>query len=130
MSSELYAGVADDDMRRHLEEMSGGGRSAVYSLAYERAARAGKSDAEAKQLAEEAERRNVFGFDYKTDKNGQPTQQGIGSENNLSINHFAALKKAEVAGREAPGTWEKAVKELWRKDAKKAAQLGLPQHRA
>ena len=45
--SELFAGVEDPDMRRYLEEMSGGGKSAVYSMAYEKAARAGKTDAEA-----------------------------------------------------------------------------------
>jgi hypothetical protein len=128
--SELFAGVEDPEMRRYLEEMSGGGKSAVYSLAYEKAARAGKTDAEARALAEEAERKNVFGFNYATDKDGQPIQQGIGSKSNPSINHYAALRKAEQQGREPPGAYEKAVKELWRTDAKKAAQLGLPQHRA
>jgi hypothetical protein len=129
MSSELYAGVADDDMRRYLEEMSGGGKSAVYSLAYEKAARAGKTDAEAKALAEEAERKNVFGFDHKT-VGGVPQQQGVGSKGNENINHFQSLRKAEQQGREAPGAYEKAVKELWKSNPQKAAQLGLPQHRA
>jgi hypothetical protein len=128
--SELFAGVEDPDMRRYLEEMSGGGKSAVYSMAYEKAARAGKTDAEACALAEEAERKNVYGFDYKTDKNGVPQQQGIGSEQNPSINHFAALRKAEQQGREPPGSYDTAVRALYKRDAKLAQSLGLHLPRA
>jgi hypothetical protein len=39
------------------------------------------------------ERRNVFGFDHKTDRNGKPVEQGVGSAGNQSRNSIEAFKK-------------------------------------
>ena len=42
---------------------------------------------------EEAKRQNVFGFDHKTDANGDPIEQGIGSAANQTRNQINAYKK-------------------------------------
>jgi len=130
MTDDAFSGIENEDMRNYLRSQAGANQSAVFTIAYRKATERGKSHDDAVLEAIEAERRNVYGYDYKTDKNGQPIQQGLGSEKNPSINHYAALKKAEQQGREAPGSWEKAVKALWRTDPEKARSLGLPQHRA
>jgi hypothetical protein len=39
------------------------------------------------------ERKNVFGFDHKTDRSGKPIEQGIGSPGNQSANSVAAFEK-------------------------------------
>jgi hypothetical protein len=41
----------------------------------------------------EAEAKAVFGFDYKTDKDGKILEQGIGSPANPSINSIRAYEK-------------------------------------
>jgi hypothetical protein len=41
----------------------------------------------------EAVRKNVFGFDYQTARNGDPIEQGIGSPLNVTANDIAAYKK-------------------------------------
>lgn len=50
----------------------------------------------------------------------------IGDKGNETKQHFDALKHAERKGHEAPGTHEKAVAELWKRDPKRAAAIGLP----
>jgi hypothetical protein len=52
---------------------------------------------------------------------------GIGSKGHETANHFAALKKAEREGYEAPGTHAAAVAELWKRDPKRAERIGLEQ---
>jgi hypothetical protein len=42
---------------------------------------------------EEGVKKNVFGHDYKTDRNGNPIEQGLGSANNQTANSIAAYKK-------------------------------------
>jgi hypothetical protein len=41
-------------------------------------------------------------------------------------NHFAALKKAERDGREAPGSYDAAVADLWRTNPALAEKINLP----
>jgi hypothetical protein len=48
----------------------------------------------------EAVRRNIFGFDHKTDKNGRPIEQGLGSPQNMTQNCIDAYKKW---GKNDPG---------------------------
>jgi hypothetical protein len=72
-----------------------------------------------------AVRDNVFGADHKTDKNGRPIEQGIGAKSRETLNHFAALKKAEASGQELPGTYDKAVAALVKRDPERAKKLGL-----
>jgi hypothetical protein len=52
---------------------------------------------------------NVFGVDFKTDRNGKPVETGIGSEHNMTIQARQALeleaaRKAEL--RQAAGLKE------------------------
>jgi hypothetical protein len=51
---------------------------------------------------------------------------GIGAKGHETANHFAALKKAESEGYEAPGTHTAAVAELWQRDPQRAERIGLP----
>jgi hypothetical protein len=74
----------------------------------------------------DAEARNVFGHDAKRDRNGNYIEQGIGSPGNLSVNHFAALLKAETDGIEVKGSYAKAVADLWKRDPARAEKLRLP----
>lgn len=90
--------------------------SAVYSLAVEKAITAAidarrpePSEAELDTTGREADRVATFGVGYRTGRDGEPLQAGIGSPGNLNGNHFAALKKAEQNGRERPGSYEKAI---------------------
>jgi hypothetical protein len=64
----------------------------------------------------------VFGVGAKRNAKGELQQMGIGSPGNESGNHFAAILKYQ--GRDAH---EKAVHEIWKRDPKRAAALGLPQ---
>ncbi len=74
----------------------------------------------------EAEALNVFGHDAKRDpKTGAFQEQGIGSRWHESKNHFDAILKYE--GREA---YEKAVAEIWGRDPRRAAAIGLPERPA
>lgn len=73
----------------------------------------------------ENERKNVFGFDYKTDRNGNPVEQGIGAPGHETANHFAALRKREAEGHEEPGTYDAAVAALWERDREHAIKIGL-----
>jgi hypothetical protein len=47
-----------------------------------------------RKLHFENERKNVFGHDYKTDKHGNPVEQGIGSASQPTENHFLAVAAA------------------------------------
>ena len=69
---------------------------------------------------------NVFGFDHKKDRQGNPIEQGIGSKGHETKNHFAALKKAEQMGLEPAGAYDRAVGEIWGRDPDRAQKLGLP----
>jgi hypothetical protein len=70
--------------------------------------------------------RAVYGHDHKVDRAGNPIEQGQGAAGHETGNHFAALKKAEAMGHELPGTYDKAVAALWKKDPDRARKLGLP----
>jgi hypothetical protein len=51
---------------------------------------------------------------------------GIGARGSETHSHFAALRKAEREGYEAPGTYDAAVAEIWSRDPKRAARIGPP----
>ncbi len=70
----------------------------------------------------EAEALNVFGHDARRDRDGNWIEQGIGSRGNETANHYAAILNYE--GREA---YEKAVAEIWGRDPRRAAAIGLPE---
>lgn len=78
------------------------------------------------QRHELAKAHNVFGHDAVKDRNGRYIEQGIGSKGHETANHFQALKKAEAMGLELPGTYDKAVVEIWKRDPERAKKLGLP----
>lgn len=80
------------------------------------------------ELQAEAEARNVFGHDAKKDKNGDFIEQGIGAPGNESLNHFAALRKAEREGFEPAGSYAKAVDAIWKNNPDRAKKIGLPRH--
>lgn len=74
-----FDGVEDDDMRRYLQEQNQTQKSAVFDITYRAAIEKGKTPEQATAAATEAERRNVFGYRYKTDRNGEPIQDGVGA---------------------------------------------------
>ena len=88
--------------------------------------RKGELPPDALERQAESEAKNVFGHDAKKDRNGKYIEQGIGSANNLSLNHFAALQKAEREGFEPAGSYKRAVAAAWKTDPKRAAAIGLP----
>jgi hypothetical protein len=81
------------------------------------------------ELHEEAKARNVFGHDAQRDRHGNYIEQGIGAKGHETANHFTALKKAEAMGQELPGTYDKAVAEIWKRDPDRARKLRLPASR-
>ena len=90
----------------------------------------GKTEQEAKQAAIEAEAKNVYGFNAVKGRDGRYTEQGIGSVANPSVNHFAALRKAEQMGLEPPGAHAKAIAEIWKSNPEWAKQNLPPPVRA
>jgi hypothetical protein len=74
----------------------------------------------------EAVAKNVFGHDFKRDAKGNPIEQGLGAKGYETANHFAALKKAESQGLELPGTYDKALADIWKRDPERARKLKLP----
>jgi hypothetical protein len=104
--------------------------SAVASIAREKALRdaeaAGRpppSEVELDRIAEEAERKNVYGFDYKTDRHGRPIQQGVGAwPHHVTPNSMAGIRKYE--GEVA---YQAALKKLWRDAPDRARKIGLPE---
>ena len=76
--------------------------------------RKGELPPDALERQAESEAKNVFGADAKRDKNGKFIEQGIGSKNHESLNHFTALLRAEQQGFEPAGTYNKAVADLWK----------------
>lgn len=58
-----------------------------------------------------------------------PVEQGIGSKGNETINHFRAIKDAELRGYEPPRSYDKSVAEIWARDPKRAKAIGLVQPR-
>jgi hypothetical protein len=78
------------------------------------------------ELCDEARARNVFGADAVKDRHGNWIEQGAGAKGRETANHFVALKKAEAMGIELPGTYDKAVAALWKRDAERARKIGLP----
>lgn len=78
----------------------------------------------------EGEAKNVFGHDAKKDRQGNYKEQGIGAKGNETSNHFLALKKAEAQGHEPPGSYDEAVREIWKRDPDRAEKLRLPKPKA
>ena len=52
------------------------------------------------QRANEIALTDVFGHNFKLDRNGNPVEQGIGAKGNESEQHFAAILKYEGAEAE------------------------------
>lgn len=73
------------------------------------------------KLQAEAEAKNVYGHDAKRDRKGNWIQQGIGAPGRETANHFASIRRYE--GKEV---WEVAVREMWKRDPKRAQAIGLP----
>ena len=69
--------------------------------------------------------RNVFGNDTVKNRDGSYQEQGIGAKGHETLNHYTSLKKAESMGLELPGTYDKAVAELWKRDPARAKAIGL-----
>ncbi|SHH38241.1 hypothetical protein [Bradyrhizobium erythrophlei] len=62
----------------------------------------------------------VFGQDAKLDGHGNYIEQGVGSPGRESINHLAAIRKAE--GEDA---YQAAVDAIWKRNPAHAERLGL-----
>jgi hypothetical protein len=70
--------------------------------------------------------RQMYGHDAKKGRHGY-IEQGIGSPGNENRNHFAALKQAELEGKEPAGSYDAAVAEIWARDPEHAKKCGLLQ---
>ena len=80
------------------------------------------SESELAAIELEALRKDVFGFDYKTDRDGNPIQQGIGAPGRESVNHFASIRRYE-----GQAAYERAVREIYRRSPDHARKIGLPE---
>jgi hypothetical protein len=78
-------------------------------------------DGEIDRLALAAVETSVFGHDAKKDRKGNYLQQGVGAPGFETGNHFSSILRYQ--GREH---YEKAVREIWARDPKRAAALNLP----
>lgn len=70
---------------------------------------------------DEQQRLIVFGHDSRKDRHGNPVEQGIGCAGRETANHFQSIRRYE--GEES--YWN-AVAELYKRDPKHHAKLGLP----
>ena len=95
--------------------------NATLDAAHE-AHRPAPSDEELHTLASEAERKAVYGDDSKVDRQGVPISQGIGSPGHENGNHFAAILKYE-----GQAAYDKAVREIYKRDPARAKALNLPE---
>jgi len=73
------------------------------------------------------ERRNVFGFDHKVDRNNKPIEQGIGSPGNQTENSIAAYKKYHANDVDYERTLARLQKELDESNARRAAERRIDQ---
>jgi hypothetical protein len=103
--------------------------SAVYDLAVQKAVRdaqdAGRpvpSESELDAIGKRADALNVYGYDAKQRSDGTWQEQGIGSPGHESTNHFQSIRRYE-----SQAAYDRAVREIYRRDPKRAAALGLPQ---
>jgi hypothetical protein len=80
------------------------------------------TEAEAASISKEANRVHTFGAGYKTDRNGEPIQQGIGSLGHETVNHYGGIRKYE--GEDA---YWRAVRAAYARDRAHAQSLGLPE---
>jgi hypothetical protein len=70
------------------------------------------------------ERRNVFGFDHKSDRSGKPIEQGYGSAQNMTRNSIEAYRKYGSAELEYEKHLARMEAELKATDARRAAERG------
>jgi hypothetical protein len=68
----------------------------------------------------------VFGVDAQKDRHGNFIEQGLGAKGRETANHFNALKKAEAMGVELPGTYDRAIADIWKRNPDHAKKIGLP----
>jgi hypothetical protein len=73
------------------------------------------------------ERRYVFGFDYKVDRNNKPIEQGIGSPGNQTENSIAAYKKYHANDVDYERMLARLQKELDESNARRAAERRIDQ---
>jgi hypothetical protein len=66
---------------------------------------------------------NVFGIDAPKDRHGKRQEQGRGSRGHETLNHFLALRRAEAAGLELPGAYDRAIAAMWKDNPRRAEGL-------
>jgi hypothetical protein len=70
---------------------------------------------------------NCFGVDAPKDpKTGRRRECGRGAPGFETFQHFQAMVGAERRGELAPGTYAREVASMWKRDPKRAAEIGLP----
>jgi hypothetical protein len=113
----------------NIEDIDKPYNSAVYDLVVQKAVRDARdkgkpvpSESELDAIGKRADALNVFGHDAKQRSDGTWIEQGIGSPGHESTNHFQSIRRYE-----SQAAYDRAVREIWRRDAKRAAALGLPQ---
>jgi hypothetical protein len=80
------------------------------------------SEAELRAIEDEANRKAVYGFDYKLDSHGNPIPQGFGSKSNPTGNHLAAILKYE-----GPAAYQKELRRIWKDTPDIARRRGFPE---
>lgn len=73
------------------------------------------------------ERKNVFGFDHKLDRQGNPIEQGLGSAQNMTRNSIEAFRKYNSHQPDFERALSVMEKQLAEADARRAAQRGASQ---
>jgi hypothetical protein len=63
----------------------------------------------------------VWGHDAKKDSKGNWIQQGIGAPGRETANHFVAIRRYQ-----GQAEYEKALREIQKRDPERHAKLGLP----
>lgn len=79
------------------------------------------SEAEMDRLGLEAVDASVYGADAKRDRDGKFIPQGIGSPGRETNNHFQSIRRYQ-----GESEYEKAVREIQKRDPEHHARLGLP----
>jgi len=103
--------------------------SAVASIARQRAIQAADdagrpvpTEEELKKIGDEADRVNTFGVGYQTDRSGNPIPVGVGAPGRETANRYASIRRYE-----GQAAYEKAVREIYKRDPQRAKALNLPE---
>jgi hypothetical protein len=116
--------------RRRVRDVEDLATSGPGKVAMQRAAKAAAdageeplSEEELLAIHQEGDRKAVFGHNYKTDRNGNPIPQGIGSwPHHVTMNSLFAIRRYEGEQR-----FQAACRRLWKECPERARKIGCPE---